>query len=118
MSLLGPLGHPNRLINKKPATVEGLKPGLVENPNFPGEYTLDWGAPTVEVEVPGEKQPAGTEALERVGRIGKVGVWHVFTRPADFTPLSRIRIGAQQYSVLEVSAWPTHVELIVEEVSP
>jgi len=100
-----------------PFTVEYLKPAVSSNTHLPGERVLNWSTATVAATTSGDLQPASTEALERVGRIGKVGVWELYTTPAPGTPAQRVRIGTQQYEVLAASVFPTHNELIVEEVT-
>lgn len=99
-------------------TIEVLRPAMVTNTHFTGETSRDWANPTVVATVRGTLQPASTRALERTGRIGKVGVHELITRATTITPQGRVRIGTQQYSVLDVRAYDTHVQVTIEEVSP
>jgi len=103
--------------SERSLSVEVLQPALVANPNYPGEYTLDWSNPTVTATVAGNLQPASTRALERAARVGKVGVHELFTDPATLTPLGRVRIGSQQYAILDARLHHSHSHAIVEEVS-
>ena len=98
-------------------TVEVLQPALVANPNHTGETSRDWTSPTVVATVLGTLQPASTRALERTGRVGKVGVHELITRATTITPLGRVRIGTQHYTVLDVRAYGSHTQATVEEVS-
>lgn len=117
MGVFGPLLNVKNLIASAPFTVEYLKPVVSSNTHLPGERVLNWSTATVAATTQGDLQPASTEALERVGRVGKVGVWEVYTTPAPGTPAQRVRIGTQQYEVLAAGVFPTHNELIVEEVT-
>lgn len=99
-------------------TVEVLQPALAANPNHTGEVSRDWTTPTVVATVLGTLQPASTRALERTGRVGKVGVFELITKATTITPLGRVRIGAQHYTVLDVRAYDTHAQVTIEEVSP
>ncbi|MBA3891540.1 MAG: hypothetical protein H0X64_13520 [Gemmatimonadaceae bacterium] len=98
-------------------SVQVLAPATGANPHFTGATALDWSNPTVTATVLGRLQPAGTRALERTGRVGKHGVHELVTRPTTITPLGRVRVGAQQYSVLDARAFPTHTRAVIEEVS-
>lgn len=117
MGVYGPLLSIVRLIAAADTTVEYLKPTVTANTHLPGERVLNWSTATVAATTNGDLQPASTEALERVGRVGKVGVWELYTTPAPGTPAQRVRIGTQQYEVLAASIFQTHNELIVEEVT-
>jgi len=98
-------------------TIEVLKPTLTANPNHPDEFTRSWANATVIATVRGSLQPASTRALERTGRVGKVGVHELITRATTITPLGRVRIGTQHYTVLDVRAYDTHSQVTIEEVS-
>lgn len=99
-------------------SVEVLAPTVAANPNFPGSTFLDWGTTTVSVTLAGRLVPASTRALERVGRVGRVGVHELFTAPtASITPLGRVRVNARQYTVLDARAYRQRLHAIVEEVS-
>lgn len=112
----GPLAGVARLAAAAPLTVEVLKPAKVANVNLLGENSLDWSTATVAASLKGSMQPASLKALDRLGRTGAVGIWVVYTTPGTVMPLGRIRINSRQYTVLDVSAYPTHNELTVEEV--
>lgn len=114
----GPLTAVARLAAAGPLTIEVLKPALVTNSNLTGEKAANWAAATVVASLKGSMQPASLKALERAGRTGAVGVWAVITTPGVVTPLGRIRINTRQYTILDVAAFGTHDELLVEEVSP
>lgn len=97
--------------------VELLAPTTPTNPHLTNQTTVSWATPTVTRTVLGTLQPAGTRALERAARIGKAGVHELITEPASLTPQSRVRIGTQQYVVLDVRERDTHTHAIVEEVN-
>lgn len=107
-----------RLIASADQTIEVLAPKVIHNPNFPGETTLDWSRPTVEDTVQGTLQPAGVKALERVGRVGRVGHHELYLARAPVHPLQRVRVKGLnnvQYAIVEAAIWPSHVEAVVEE---
>lgn len=110
-TLLAAVGSWNRVV-----TVTPLTPAEVENPNFPGQTTLDWSNATEGTPVGGILQPVQAEAAERLGIIGKVGVWAIHTGPLTIQPEGRVRISSTDYRVLEARAYTTHTELVVEEV--
>jgi hypothetical protein len=99
-------------------TVQVLRPTLASNANLPGTNSLSWAAPTVTATVLGKMQPAGVTARERVGRVGKTGVHEIVTEPATLPPMARVRVGTQQYLILESHAYATHSTATVEEVTP
>ena len=98
-------------------TIEVLQPALVANTNHPGTFSRDWTDPTVVATILGNLQPASTRALERTNRVGKVGVFELYTKATTITPLGRVRIGTQHYTVLDVRAYDTHSQVTIEEVS-
>lgn len=109
------------LIASADQVIEVLAPNVIYNPNFPGENTLDWSQATVEGTVPGTLQPAGVRALERAGRIGRVGHHELFLTRKPVTALQRVRVKGQNslhYMIVEARSWPSHVEALVEEVTP
>lgn len=110
-SLLAAVGRWNRVV-----TVTPLSPRMVENPNFPGQFTPSWDDPIEGEAVGGILQPVQAEAAERLGVIGKVGVWAIHTDPLTIQPEGRVRISSTDYRVLEARAYTTHTELVVEEV--
>jgi len=98
--------------------IEVLAPKLVHNPNFPGQVTPDWGRATVEDTLAGTLQPAGVKALERAGRIGRVGHYQLFLERKPVVPMQRVRVkntSDVQYAIVEAFVWPSHVEALVEE---
>ena len=97
-------------------TIEVLLPELVANPHLAGVSTLDWSAATVTETVAGRMEPAGTRALERAGRIGKAGVHELCSEPVGLVPQGRVRVGAQQYAVIDVREYAPFTYAIVEEV--
>lgn len=99
------------------STVEVLAPDLVLNPYFPGESYLDWSDPTVVVSVLGSLQPAGTRALERAGRVGAHGVHELVCGPVGLTPEGRVRVGAVQFTVVNVREFVPYTHAVVEEVT-
>lgn len=103
--------------DERDVTVEILTPGIDTNPYLPGETTIDWANPIVVARTEGNLQPASTKALERTGRIGKVGVYDLHTNPVQVEPEGRVRIQGQLYRVLDARILPTHSELVVETVS-
>ena len=105
------------LIDSAPSTVQYLKPTVTANTHLPGESVLNWSTATVAATAKGSLQPASAEALERVGRTGAVRIWELYTTPVAVAPTQRVRIGSQQYEVLEAAAFATHNELLVEEVT-
>lgn len=106
------------LIASADLEIEVLAPKLVHNPNFPGQYTPDWGRATVEDTLAGTLQPAGVKALERAGRIGRVGHHTLFLERKPVVPMQRVRVKnttGVQYAIVEAFVWPSHVEALVEE---
>ena len=98
--------------------VQVLAPVETDNPNFPCSTYLEWEGATVAATLKGRLAPASTRALERTGRVGKVGVHELFTTPsAQITPLGRVRIGARVFQVLDARAYRQRTHAIVEEVS-
>jgi len=114
--VFGSLSLIRNLAGDAPLTVQALQPKLTANPNFPNQTYLDWGNATVALTTNGTLQPASAKAIERVGRIGRVGIWQLFTSLVPLHPFSRVRIDGQQYAVLEIASYATHNELVVEEV--
>lgn len=109
-----------RLIARADQTIEVLAPKVITNPHFPDQQTLDWSQATVEDTLPGSLQPAGVVAMERAGRIGRVGHHELFLARKPLAPLQRVRVAGEalQYSLVEARVWPSHVEALVEEVAP
>lgn len=108
------------LVAKADSEIEVLAPKVITNPHFPDQQTLDWSQATVEDTLPGSLQPAGVVALERAGRIGRVGHHELFLARKPLAPLQRVRVAGEalQYSLVEARVWPSHVEALVEEVAP
>ena len=116
MSLLEQSMTANALVPLS-SQIEVLQPTSPANPHYVGSVSVVWSNATVTSTVLGTIHPASTRALERVGRVGKVGVHEIIMQPVSVTPLGRVRSGDQQFMVLDVRVWGAFTHAVVEEVS-
>lgn len=117
--VFGPHSLITGLIARAPTEIEVLAPKVITNPHFPDDTTVDWTQPTVEDTVPGELQPLGEKAAERLGLTGLEGHQQLFLARSPLAPMQRVRVKGEtaQHSVVEVRAWRSHVEAVIKAVT-
>ena len=117
--VFGPHSLIRSLIAKAPTSIEVLAPKVITNPNFPDQTTIDWAQATVEDTVPGDLQPLGENAAERLGLTGVEGYQQLFLSRSPLVPMQRVRVAGEtaQHSVEELRAWRSHVEAVVKAVA-
>ena len=75
----------------------------------------DWDNPQTVGSIRVSLQPAGTEAMERAGLLGKAGVWQIYGEHFALLPAThRLVIDGRRYHIRDVRLWDSHVEATLE----